>query len=307
LPSLVRAYAPSAVTNFFRIEYDSVGVPCGASGGGYILSKGTTSTATFGSEDRGDRFITVNEDASFDARTTRAAIRLMAEASEVPPDIMIAQKVEAPIGAGFGSSAAGALSAVYAAAPIFGLKATKEGLAMFAHRAEIQEQTGLGTVSVIYAGSGAGAITRAGDPGKAEFLNVKVPADVYLVTAYLAPLDKKAVLASSRAKQKVDALGERALRAFVSDPTLETLGEEGERFSSGLGLESPEVKKLIAAAKREGAMHASQNMLGHSVHALVDAERVPKVARSFSTLGARADVFGLHGRTAGLLPSAADD
>jgi pantoate kinase len=299
------AFAPSIITNFFKIEYSASGSPAGATGGGYILSKGTFTTANQ-IQAKDPRVVTkVNGDSSYDARTTKRAVELLLDGNAFRLGLRLDQKVETPIGAGFGTSGASATSAVFAAAAAIGSRESKRELALYAHRAEIFEQTGLGTVSVNYDHVGAGAITKAGEPGVAEFVSISVPKDVRLVTAYLAPFDKKDAFSSSSISQKVNELGEEALRAFVSDPSLDTLGSEGEIFSNRLGLESPEVRKLIMAAKRAGATYASQNMIGYSVHSVVPDDRVASVAKAFRSTGngVRIDQFEIGKRRAGVIPN----
>ncbi len=246
----------------------------------------------------------MNGDGAYDARTTRRAVSLMlSELGRRDAGVMIDQTVDTPIGSGFGASAAAATSAVYAAAAAVGIRETKRVLATFAHRAEIMEQTGLGTVSVIFDSVGAGAITVPGGPGVARFVAVPVPRGTRIVTASFAPYDKKEVLSSPKMREKVNALGHDALLRFLADPSLDTLAAEGERFSGQLGLESVEVKKAISAAKAAGASHASQNMIGYSVHSIVDADRAPRVVRALSALGSgvRVDIFEVGRAKAGVL------
>ena len=294
------AFAPAAITNFFEINYDSQQLS-GATGGGYILSKGSLSIAT-AVQDGDPRLTTVvNGDAAYDARTTRRAVNLLLSDASVMARVSLEQEVQTPIGAGFGASAASATSAVYAVASALGMGQSKAELALCAHRAEILEQTGLGTVSVIFDAVGAGAITVPGIPGKAKFVTVDVPPDTHIVTAFLAPFDKKDALSSGAVSHRINELGRVSLMNFLSDPTLGNLAREGERFSSALGLESVEVKKLIALAKSAGAAYASQNMIGYSVHSLTDQDSAAKVAealRSYSS-GVRVDVFEVGSRKAG--------
>jgi pantoate kinase len=246
----------------------------------------------------------VNGDAKYRARTTRRAVELLlSERGAKRAGVRIEQTVETPIGSGFGASAAAATSAVYAVASAFGLEMRKEELAEFAHRAEILEQTGLGTVSVIYDSIGAGAITVPGEPGEAKFNKVDVPRGTDLVTAFLAPYDKKDALSSKVVSEKINRLGHSALEAFMADPTLDTLAYEGERFSDRLGLESPEVRKLIERAKSAGADYASQNIIGYSIHSIVNSEVSERVAESLRSFGhgVRVDVFQVGTRKAGII------
>lgn len=293
------AFAPAAITNFFSISYawpiGAPATPSGATGGGYLLSKGVLSRATVDAPGEGNAVGTVvNGDPCYDARTTRRALSLLFERYELRfGRLELEQSVDVPIGSGFGASAASAVSAVYAASSALGVKAPKSELAQCAYVAEILEQTGLGTVSVTYDGTGAGAITKAGSPGVAKFLNVKVPRGTRLVTASLASYKKRDALSSPETARRIIRLGDQALRRFLADPTLEELASAGEWFSGSLGLESAAVRKLEAAAKAAGASHASQNMIGHAVHSLASDEAATKVARALMKTGvnARVDLF----------------
>ena len=243
----------------------------------------------------------MNGDSAYDARTTRRAVNLLLSESRMNARVFLEQEVQTPIGAGFGASAASATSAVYAVAAALELRQTKAELALRAHRAEILEQTGLGTVSVIFDAVGAGAITVPGIPGKANFVTVEVPPDTHIVTAFLAPFDKRDAFSSEAVTRRINELGHAALLSFLSDPTLSNLATEGERFSTALGLESVEVKKLIALAKSAGAAYASQNMIGYAVHSLADQDSAAKVAEALRTYGSeiRVDVFEVGSRRAG--------
>jgi pantoate kinase len=268
-----------------------------------VLSKGSTSVAKVTEGGPAGVSTVVNGDPGYNARTTRRAVDLLLSAEGIRSGVSLVQDVQTPIGSGFGASAASATSAVYAAAAALGVDRPKVELALFAHRAEILESTGLGTVSVIFDAVGAGAITASGEPGKAKFVTVDVPRETRLVTAFIAPYDKKDALSSPSVSERINRLGHESLQSFLSDPTLDTLAEEGERFSSALGLESAEVKKLIDLAKAAGAKHASQNMIGYSIHSLADADSAEKVAgalRGFSGK-VRVDVFEVGSRRAGVV------
>lgn len=278
-----------------------MGEPDGATGGGYILSKGTESIASFDPSSASSVSTVVDGDPSYDARTTRRALELLAESHPRPTgSLILRQVVGTPIGSGFGASGASAVSGVYAAAAASGIRRPKRELAMHAHRAEIIEGTGLGTVSVVYDAIGAGAIVTPGEPGVAQFRTVKVPRELRIVSASLAPYHKRDALGSKSISERVNRLGGEALSAFVQDPTLETLATQGERFSAGLGLETPEVQKLIATARSNGATAASQNMLGYAIHALTDSDRADRVASALAGVSrsVRVDIFHVGKRRA---------
>ena len=84
---------------------------------------------------------------------------------------------------------------------------------------------------------------------------------------------------------------------MASDLTLESLVRAGEFFSEGLGIGSPQVRRLTRTAKTAGALGASQNMVGHAIHAVVlkgDVERVASALRS-DKLSPEVAVYALAG------------
>jgi pantoate kinase len=252
----------------------------GATGGGYVLPKGVTTKARVG-EDGGEGRVEVivDGDPGYRATTTRRAVGLLLADHGWPKGTLtLEQSMGVPVGYGFGASAAAAISAVYAAASATGLRLSKRKLAYYAHVSDIVEQTGLGTVSVTYDGTGAGAITKAGAPGISKFLHVDYPAGTRIVTASLAPFKKSNAISKPKTVMRINELGDRALRRVMRSPTLETLASEGELFSERLGLMTPEVRELAKLAKSAGASHASQNMIGYAVHALTTAARAEVVA-----------------------------
>jgi pantoate kinase len=255
-----------------------------------------------GGEGRVD--VIVDGDPKYRATTTRKAVELLfADRGWPKGTLTLEQAMCVPVGCGFGASAAAAISAVYAAAAATGLRLAKRELAYYAHVADIVERTGLGTVSVTYDGTGAGAITRPGAPGTSEFLNVECPMGTRIVTASLAPFKKSDAISRPDTVKRINHLGDKALRRLVAVPTLETLASEGESFSEGLGLMTAEVRSLARLAKASGASHASQNMIGYAVHALTTAARAEAVAAALrgSSLKPLVEVFEIGRQRAGIL------
>ncbi len=305
------AFAPGAISNFFstygqvsrgQTDFSHVG----AKGGGFILSKGVFSKLTSEGAAKDRVRISVNGDYKYDARTTRLALSLfLAHEPHPPSNLLLEQSVEVPIGQGFGASAASSLSAVLALSAILAPRLSKERVAYYAHSADIMAGTGLGTVSVEYDAVGAGIIVKAGCPGIAKFLNVRVPRGLAVITAAIAPEEKGSILGSPALRSKLNRLGGAALRAAIAGHDFDSLMVAGERFSRRLGLASPSEKAIIEAALASGALFASQNMIGHAVHSIVPK---PLVGRVVETLmekepRSRIDVMEIGKTRAGVLSS----
>ncbi len=271
----------------------------GATGGGFILSRGVRTRATFVKGPSSKLEIAVDGDKSYPAATTRRAVELLFNKARVGTgSLLLEQQVEVPIGQGFGASAASALSAVLAAAAAAGMKESVTRVAYAAHVADIVSQTGLGTVSVIHKAVGAGAITVPGAPGTAEFVRVRIPRGLKVVTASLAPFAKSEFLNSRALRKRANRLGETALRRVEKTPTIDQLARSGEWFADRLGLETPALRALIEIAKRRGALWASQNMIGYSIHCIVEDEQLTRVANILSESSLHPDVrtfdFGIE-------------
>ena len=79
-------------------------------------------------------------------------------------DVTVNHRVDVPIGAGFGSSAAGALTTSLALSNALDLHLTYNQLGRIAHVAEVQCKTGLGTVGPLMLG-GCVLTVEPGAPG----------------------------------------------------------------------------------------------------------------------------------------------
>jgi len=295
-----KAFAPAAISNFFAIHDEAVNprdyssfARAGATGGGFILSRGVHTAATFVRGPSRRVEITVNGVKNYPARTTRRAVELLFNEGRERAgtgSLLLEQQVEVPIGQGFGASAASALSAVLAAAAVVGIEEPVTRVAYPAHVADIVSQTGLGTVSAIFERVGAGAITIPGAPGIAQFVQVKIPRGLKVVTASLAPFAKSKLLDSAVLRRRANRLGEIALGRVIRTPTMGELARSGEWFADVLGLESPELKALIKIARKEEALWASQNMIGYSIHCVVKEGHVTKVVNGLSKSSLHPDV-----------------
>jgi pantoate kinase len=313
-PDGAEAFAPAVISNFFGVFDEGMASSppdlsrVGATGGGFTLSRGVFTRASVRPAPRPQIRVTVNGDPRYPARTTTKAVELLlASLRGGATDVELEQRVEVPIGCGFGTSSASALSAVMAVGSALGLRYGKAKLASFAHAADILCGTGLGTVSSTYDHTGAGVITRPGGPGVAEVRAVRAPRDVRVVVASFRPWKAKPLLSSPETRERLDSLGAEALRRATSPLTFDNLLGAGEFFSRNLGLETPPMRRLIERAKESGAIGAAQNMIGNSVHAVVWKDDLTRVHTSMrrSSPGAHLQTFLIGGEAARVIKGAA--
>jgi pantoate kinase len=176
--------------------------------------------------------------------------------------VQVRSQVQLPVSQGFGMSAAGALSAALALAKA--LRLPKSDAILAAHKAEVQQRTGLGDVVAQV----QGGVEVRREPGLPPWGYVqRVMGEGELILCVLSgPLETRAVLGDAEARKRIQKAGKAAMLAFTAQPTLPNLFRVGKQFSIDAGLASIDVLKAIRAVELAGGV-ASQSMLGHSVFA----------------------------------------
>lgn len=291
-------YVPSAISSFFEVcDRDEAGLKIvdplrvGSRGGGLKIRKGTYTRARVweGSSDR----VIING-AEAEAKTTRRLIADLRATYGFGP-VTVEHRVEAPIGSGFGTSGAGALAAAMALSDLFDLKLTLGQAARYAHVAEIESVTGLGTVTALAHGA-AGAFRLVTEPGAYGFGQVDaIPdhCDTYLaVCVWFGPIDKSTVLLSQQKVALVNRYGRETLRKILEEPSAESLLRHSRVFAEKSGLASPRLLAIADRAKEKGAVGATQNMIGNAVHCLVEKSRAQGLVEWLRALvGGEGEVF----------------
>jgi pantoate kinase len=283
-----KAFAPAAISSFFEIHDTQNGKPIsdlekvGATGGGFGLQKGVYTKVTAQEAPRNCINILINSKPAAEAKTTRQVIETLLGKTSAKYDVTVEHQIEVPIGAGFGTSAGGALTAGLALREALALPLTYNQIGKIAHVAEIQCQTGLGTVSSLTFSGGCVLVVEPGAPGICQIDRIPITPD-YMVVAgfYKSELPKKTVLSSPQKKQKINRYGKKTLDAILAEPSLENFLECCWEFSQKAGFATENTCELVRMAKNAGAVGAAQNMIGEAVHAVVHEENADAVAEAF--------------------------
>lgn len=291
-------YVPSGVSSFFEIcdRYENgqkIEDPLlvGARGGGFIISKGTTTVAS-SSDILSEDEISINGVQSPGAKTSLGVIRLIRKEYSIPP-VSVSHTVLPPIGQGFGTSGAGALSTSIALGDLFDLNFTLTEASKYAHIAEIENVTGLGTVISLSSGRGAiGLVTEPGglSIGRTDAI-VTDPDNYTLVCAAFGAVSKSSVLLNDSSRRRINEFGRETLGSILDNPTPEKLLSESRRFSERTGLASPKLLKLCDMAVEFGAVGATVNMIGNAIHCLVEKTNYETFMAKFSNIVSIGSLF----------------
>lgn len=283
----VRAFSPSGISSFFEIcdkaeDGKTLADPLkiGARGGGFVTKKGVSTEVILIPAKRNKIQVEINGQPTCQAKTTCTVVRKLLEKSDSAVKVMVKHQIEVPVGAGFGTSAAGALGTALALSKALNLSHTYNELGKIAHAAEVQCKTGLGTVGPLMLG-GCILTIEPGPPGTAVIDRIPLTSDHVIVAAVLGGIPTKSVLSSPEKRQAVNKIGRKTLEQILSDPSLDNFMHCCQDFAEKTGFMNDRLRRLVTLAEGAGAIGAAQNMVGDVIHAVTTSENAKRVAQAF--------------------------
>ena len=273
------AFSPGHITAIFSIkdtESDNI-LEQGSIGTGFSITEGVlTEIETIQSEKRRVKiFINGN---LVQAPVSKSVVEQFFNLIEKNISITLKHWINLPIGAGFGCSGSGALSASLALNEKLGLNLSKIKCGQIAHIAEVKNRTGLGDVISSYFG-GFEVRIKPGAPGIGKIRKIPVPTDMCIICAAGGILETKKVLSDTISRKKINKSGDFFLHQ-ISNNNLITVSEiiqMAKKFSFKTGLMTPEIKIALQSLQKSGFGDSSMIMLGKSIFCLTDKKNINKV------------------------------
>jgi pantoate kinase len=282
-----KAFSPAGISSFFEIcDRTDDGKPIadlervGSRGGGFGIQKGVLTEATISEAKKSSIRVFINGKLAPEAETTITVAQMLLNKADKLFDVVVNHKIEVPVGAGFGSSAAGALTAGLALSKALDLPLTFNQIGRMAHVAEVQCKTGLGTVGPLMLG-GCGLTVEPGAPGISVIDRIPLSDDYVIVAGVFGAVPTKRVLGSAEKRRKVNRYGRRTLEAILAEPSVENFMACCLDFADKAGFMTARVRRLVELAEKAGAVGVAQNMVGEAVHALVPEENAGEIAEAF--------------------------
>ncbi|MDW5561885.1 MAG: pantoate kinase [Methanomassiliicoccus sp.] len=258
------AFCPGHITGFFQPCEHEEPLLTGSRGAGLCVNRGVTTSVT---SRPGTGRIEISIDGRRqDAEVTRSAAALLL--GDELLDITVDSFLDLPGGAGFGMSAAGALSTTFALAEI--LERPPEDAFAAAHLAELKHRTGLGDVAALTRG-GMTFRRREGLPpyGQVDRLDFTGEIVAAVVGDNMRTAD---VLNEAARRGEIVEAGRACSRELSMDPTAQSFFRLSREFTDRCGLAGAGVREALDAVK--GLGQASMIMLGNSVFACGDLDAI---------------------------------
>jgi pantoate kinase len=295
-----KAFSPSGISSFFEIcDTETDGSPIsdleriGARGGGFGIQKGVMTQVDVSKAENDSIHVFINGKDAPEAETTKTVVQMLLSKVSEKCKVVVKHKVEVPIGAGFGSSAAGALTTALASSKALGLNLTYNQIGRLAHVAEVKCKTGLGTVGPLMLG-GCILTIEPGAPGIAIIDRIPISTDYVIVAGVFGPIPTKEVLASPEKRLAVNKWGKKTLEKILSAPSLDNFLACCCDFAEKTGFMTERVRTLIRLAEGAGAIGAAQNMVGEAVHALTTLENAENVVQAFKRVLPQEKIIVAH-------------
>jgi pantoate kinase len=282
-----KAFSPAGISSFFQIcDREPDGTPItrpervGARGGGFGLKKGVLTEVAVEKSIADNVKVLINGKPAPEAQTTKKVVDALIEKADQHYNVVVKHSVEVPIGAGFGTSAAGAVSTALALCEAVNLNFTYRDIGRIAHVAEVKCKTGLGTVSGILFG-GCVLVLEPGAPNHGTVDRIPIPPDYCIVAGVFRPRLTSKFLEFTTKRAVINKMGQKTLESILAEPSLRNFLQSCREFAEKTGLATKRVTKLMTAAEDAGAVGAAQNMLGEAVHAVVERNKMRDVVEAF--------------------------
>lgn len=286
-----KAFAPAHITGFFAIHDKAKDLlERGSTGAGFSIELGIKTKVILEEADVQEIHVFFNG-KEIEGNVTKTVINLIFSDSGINKQkkIYVEHTSPLPIGAGFGLSAAGAISTALALSKVLNLKYSLLDLGKIAHRAEIINKTGLGDViAEIYGGFEIRKHPGAPGIGLLDFL--VYPANLTMIAAVLGPISTKKVLSNQKYRDNINRIGNELVQRLLEDPSYEYFLELSHQFSENSGLLTNELRQYIKKLKEERVL-AAMVMIGKAIFTLLPEEDVSRGLTAFKKIFHNRNIF----------------
>jgi pantoate kinase len=253
---IARAFAPANISLIFKILAHKNPAHMGSLGVGFTVNKGVIVSVK-----KAQKTEVLFNKKLIDLPTVLSVVKALTS-----KHLNISITSTLPLGSGFGISGASALASALAINKLLGLNKSRLELAKIAHKAEVENKTGLGDVASQYFG---GFLVKF--VSSAQFTVKKLPiTSIPIYCKSYGPLLTSSVLSNSSLIKKInkeaDVAHEKIKRLLTNSSLISfsDITSIANTFTKNTGLRTPEVTAQIQAIKRKNG-NASMILLGNAI------------------------------------------
>jgi pantoate kinase len=285
------AFAPCHITGFFQIlDQPANPLYAGSKGAGVSLSRGVKTIVKVRKTVKNSLQVKINGFASSSAEVSKHVVDIFLSRFKQMENfkIIVEHHVEVPVGTGFGTSGAAALSLALALNDVFGLGMSRIEAAQLAHTTEVECKTGLGTVIAETFG-GVEIRFKSGAPGIGEIKHILASKDYVVACLIFDSLPTKKFLTDEKTRKRINELGGKLVNKLIEEPNITNFMNFSRQFAEHVGLITENVRRILNAVDNANFV-CSMPMFGESVFTLIEQESLEKLLKIFHN-------YGSNGRT----------
>jgi pantoate kinase len=271
----------------------------GSTGAGVNLEQGVTTSVKVRQAARTRLVITLNGKPLAHPVVSKAVVQEYLERSSKKMLVNVSHRGILPMGCGYGTSGAGALSLSFALNQALGSPLSKIEAAQIAHKAEVKYKTGLGTVTSAFYG-GLAIRTRPGAPGIAKVEKIIPPKSLRVVSAAFGPISTTAILSNNDLKKRINLCARGLVSLQVKSLETKTFIRLSRKFADCVGMFSPRLLEAITRMQRREIV-ASMMMIGESLFTIVRKDLVLEAMATIRAAGLTPIVSRICGHGASAL------
>jgi pantoate kinase len=281
-----RAFSPCHITGFFEIfdrQTDLLHV--GSKGAGVSLKNGIETAVKVTEASRSSAEVKINGVRQESAEISKRVLKRMLSKLRGPKHLRIDvdHTVGVPMGAGFGTSGAIALSLSLALNEAFELSLSRIEAAQVAHVAEVECKTGLGTVIAETFG-GVEIRVAPGGPGVGKVKQLHVLDDTVVACLVFGPLSTREALTNPTTRDLICHWGKDLVDKLATTPDVPHFLRCSREFAEHVGLVSKQIRNVLNATDKAGFV-CSMPMFGDSAFTLVERKSLEELLLAFKQSG----------------------
>jgi pantoate kinase len=277
------AFAPCHITGIFQISDENPDMLMrGSRGAGISLAKGVRTTVTSDDNSTNHIQILINGRITEACQVSKHLLRKFL--SKLDKDrtsaLTVEHEIEMPVGAGFGTSGAAALSLAIALSKNLALDMSTIEAAQIAHETEVECKTGLGTVIAETYG-GVEIRTLPGAPGIGKIRKIPVEKHAVVACTSFGPLSTRKLLGSDETRRRINELGGKLVDELAEKPTCINFMRLSRQFAEHVGLITGRVRAVLDETDKAGYV-CSMPMFGETVFTITDQSATDRLLRIFA-------------------------
>ena len=276
----VTAFSPAHISGFFQIFNQSPNpLLNGSRGAGVSLKTGVTTKVSAQKATKNSLKIKINGLPTESAEVSKYVMGCFTSLVKENHKILVEHEIAVPMGAGFGSSGAGALSLALALNEALQLGMSNLKAAQIAHTAEVLCKTGLGSVIAETVG-GLETREKPGAPGVGKIRKIPLNDQYVVACLFFGPISTKNSLSNPKLCRQINELGGKLVDELVKEPKPDFFMNFSRKFAEGVGLITERMRKVLVETDNNNIV-CSMNMFGECLFSLIQKNSVGDLVAIF--------------------------